>query len=211
MPSNATTSENETWGRQHVPLAEAVAGVDPGKDGYHVKVTNKATTTLAGIGSIPLVAFLDASDLEHLEDLGDVVQCTSLRAINLSLWSKDDKLKDITPLGGFLNLQELNVDGRKGLSDITPLARLSSLERLCLRNCTGVRSVEPLLAIRTLRQLDLLGSMVESLEPLVDLPGLTDLTAMSYALPSLKGAPVVWLEKLRLTCPHGWNQFLSPG
>jgi Leucine-rich repeat (LRR) protein len=196
LPSDATNGGRDAWKEQPVPLAEAVAGVDPGKDGYRVTVTNKATTTLAGIGSIPHVTVLDASGLEHLEDLGDLARCTSLRDVNLSLWGKDDKLKDITPLSGLLALQELNVTGRKALCDLTPLGGLGSLERLCLRNCTGVRSVEPLRSIRTLRQLDLLGSMVESLEPLVDLPVLAELTPTSYALTSLKGAPVVWLKSL---------------
>ena len=195
-PGDAATGAHDDWHKQRVPLADAIAGIDPGKDGYRVTVTNKATTTLAGIGSIPHVAYLDASGLEHLEDLGDLARCTSLRAVNLSLWGKDDKLKDITPLSGLLALQDLNVTGRHALSDITPLAQLGSLERLCLRDCTGARSVEPLRSIRTLRQLDLLGSMVESLEPLADLPLLTELTLMSCALTSLKGAPVVWLNAL---------------
>lgn len=195
-PGDAATGAHDEWRKQRVPLADAIAGIDPGKDGYHLTVTNKATTTLAGIGSIPHVAYLDASGLEHLEDLGDLARCTSLRAVNLSLWGKDDKLKDITPLSGLLALQDLNLTGRKALGDLAPLGALGSLERLCLRDCTSARSVEPLRSIRTLRQLDLLGSMVESLEPLADLPLLTELTLMSCALTSLKGAPAVWLDAL---------------
>lgn len=128
----------------------------------------------------PLLLRLDPTHLQarncrHLDALRGR---TGLRWLDLT----GSDVKDLSPLAGLAQLQQLGLAGCTGVADLAPLAGLHQLQTLNLYGCPGVADLGPLAGIAQLEVLDLGGC-----------PGVADLAPLAGL------AQLRWLALLRCT------------
>jgi hypothetical protein len=134
-----------------------------------------------------------------LENLEPLKALTNLRQLSLTGASdvkdpKDQLPKDLAPLQGLKNLQELALS-TLDVNDLAPLKGLTSLQKLKMSDDRKIKDLEPIKALPSLTSLDLtLSSGITDLAPLRGLRNLQRLEIFGctglYNLGPLKGTEV---------------------
>jgi len=99
--------------------------------------------------------FLSNTTLAYCSESGavDLSAVTGLKNLRVLTINADTKVRDLRPLAGMNNLQELSIY-TPTVEDLRPLTGLTNLQELGLRG-TGVRDLRPLAALLNIRRLRL--------------------------------------------------------
>ncbi len=110
-----------------------------------------------------------------------------------SLWIKDRRIKDLTPLKYMTKLERLILSGNN-ITDLTPLSPLTELEYLDLSR-NHIKDLSPISKLPRLRYLDLKYNKVDSTK---DLNQITELNILDLSNNRLTSVPRLQLNDLEL-------------
>lgn len=132
---------------------------------------------LKDLSPLAVLTQLHSLRLEQVLSVRDLAPLRSLVHLQHFHLSNADYLTDLSPLTGLPHLQRLDLSCCRNLTDLSPLAQLPQL--LSLRLKLGNRytnpsplDLSPLKSMQALTEVDLSGSVVEDLTPLLTLPSL---------------------------------------
>ena len=119
---------------------------------------------------------LTINDCSGMTDLAALAKLTSLKTLELSVWSRTRLgVADVAALEQLTSLKVLILKDCPNLRDVAALGQLTSLKELTLKDCPSMRDVAALGQLTSLKELTLLNCN-----------GMTDLAAALVQLTSLE-------------------------
>jgi len=145
------------------------------------------------MATMPAMKEVTAADIEqcaHLDNifvgfskidtLAPFAKMPNLRKLDLRFAAG---IKDLTPLAGLKNLEELTIWGT-GVTDLNPIKDLPKLRRIDAK-MTQISDLKPVAAMKNLFALDVLQSQVTDIAPLADHPALSEVVLCSTKVPDV--------------------------
>jgi hypothetical protein len=168
-----------------------LAGISTMKRLRQLSLRVEPGVDLRPIGELrELVSLALDGEVETLEGLQG---CTGLKKLRIQ---SAGRVRDLSPVGGLVALEELSLWNCKALAEIAALEGLRNLRALDLSGTLRINDLEPLRALQALTRLSV--GDAESVTSLAPLAGLTSLTSLSLSrmasLRSLEGLPAPWLD-----------------
>lgn len=118
------------------------------------------------IGRKHIKLHLRSSNIESLNDLPQLYECTHLTSLDLS----NNNLSDLTALASLTELTELYLHENQ-INDLTPLTNLTKLIKLHL-GINQINDLTPLANLTQLTELYLFENQISNIEPLIQLKNL---------------------------------------
>ncbi|HOW50923.1 MAG TPA: leucine-rich repeat domain-containing protein [bacterium] len=115
-----------------------------------------------------------------LDTLTPFAKMPNLRKLDLRFSAG---IKDLTPLAGLKNLEELTIWGT-GVTDLSPVKDLPKLRRIDAK-MTQISDLKPVAAMKNLFALDVLMAPVADITPLADHPALAEVVLCSTKVPDV--------------------------
>jgi hypothetical protein len=153
--------------------------------------------TVDSLHSINLLSHLQTLTINRsqYQNLSFLENCTNLKELNLSLFSK---LEDLHHLKNLSHLEKLHLESCPILKDISPIELLCQLRSLALVNCPKIKSVKHLLKLNNLNAILLWESTkIEDgdIRCLLSLPHLKRLSFLNRRNYNLKIEEVAYILK----------------
>lgn len=145
------------------------------------------------MATMPAMKNVTAADIEQcahldnffvgfskLDTLAPFAKMPNLRKLDLRFSAG---IKDLTPLAGLKNLEELTIWGT-GVTDLTPVKGLPKLRRIDAK-MTQISDLKPVAEMKNLFALDVLMAPVVDITPLADHPALAEVVLCSTKVPDV--------------------------
>jgi hypothetical protein len=131
-----------------------VSGLGRQPDLQSVRLHRLPVASLEHAWLAPRLRSMELSELIRLSVLPELVDPSALVTLKITdCWS----LRDLAPLSGLTNLEELSLAGSQSLTHLRQLANLESVRRVDLSNCVSIVDVAPLAHLPRLEQVTLTG------------------------------------------------------